>query len=89
MFAQSAKARTFLRASVATLLAGLGAAGAIWVDNDIVKIATAMLIVLGGYLGVGAASGAVEPFFVRKPDDVVVPGNAVSGSSGETTIRPS
>jgi hypothetical protein len=73
MFRESANARTILRAVVAAALAGLAVAGTIWIDNSVIRIASAVLLVLGGYLGVGASSGSVEPFFVNKLENAEVP----------------
>ena len=72
-FKESWNARTILRAVVAMALAGLAVAGTIWVDNPYLKIASAMALVLPGYLGVGAISGSVEPFFGRQLEGAQVP----------------
>lgn len=73
MFKESATARTVLRAIVSMALAGLAVAGTIWIDNDVLKVLSAMAAVLPTYLGIGAISGSVEPFFGRTLPGVEVP----------------
>ena len=77
MFRESATARTLLRAGVVGVLAllatlrsslGDGIDSAEWVD-----IIQNTIIAVGGYLGVGAAIPAVEPFFGNKMTPVEVP----------------
>jgi hypothetical protein len=78
MFRESANARTFLRTAVETGLAFLGALQVAIFDGSIsgmewVGISTATLTAFGGYLGIGAASGSVEPFFVNELENAEVP----------------
>lgn len=77
VFRESSTARTFLRASVSAGLAFLGALQLAMVDGitsqEWVGVAIATVGVLGGYLGIGAASGSMEPFFVNKLERVEVP----------------
>lgn len=75
-------ARYVLRAIVAALLAGLGAAGTALVDGsfspvEIIGVATAVLGVFGGYLGIGAATPAVEPFVGNQYNNAEVPESKV------------
>jgi hypothetical protein len=69
----NAQARYFLRAAIAAVLAGLGAAGGALVDGGLspiecVTIATATLGAAGAWLGVGAAVPQVEPHIGNKLD---------------------
>lgn len=77
MFRESSTARTFLRAAVASALSFLGALQLAMVDGitsqEWVGVAIATVGVLGGYLGIGAASGSMEPFFVNKLEGAEVP----------------
>ena len=58
---RNVEARFVLRATVAAVLAGLSAAAAIWIDNPVVQIASAVAGSFALYLGIGAASPQVEP----------------------------
>ena len=87
MFAESSTARTFLRASITTVLAFLGALGTAIVDNAItpvewVMIATATVGAFGAYLGVGAVVPQAEPFFGNRMDRVEVPVPPATRDSG-------
>jgi hypothetical protein len=81
MFTESSDARTYLRAAIAAILAGLTAAGTALVDDqsistsEWVTIAIAVFGVLAAYLGVGAATIA-EPFYGKRMR-VEVPDSAV------------
>lgn len=75
---ESPQSRYLLRAGVATGLGALGALQVALIDGsfsalDGVAIATATLTVAGGYLGIGAASGSMEPFVGNKHSDPDVP----------------
>lgn len=65
--------RTIVRAAVSAALAGLAVAATIWIDNPYLKTASAVVGVLAGYLGIGAASPTVEPFFGNKAEAAEVP----------------
>lgn len=65
--------RYALRAIVAAALAGLAVAGTVWIDNPYVKVASAAVGALAAYLGIGAASGSVEPFVGNKLANAEVP----------------
>jgi hypothetical protein len=65
--------RTIVRSAVSAGLAGLAVAATIWIDNPYIKIASAVVGVLAGYLGIGAASPTVEPFFGIQAKTAEVP----------------
>lgn len=73
----SAGARVALRAGIAITLAFLAALATAIVDgvtaSEWITIATATLTVAGAWVGLGAASGNVEPFFGRKLEPPPVP----------------
>ena len=78
-FIGSSTSRTYLRASIAAILAGLSALGTGLVDESLaasewVAVAIAVFGALGVYLGVGAASLS-EPFYGKK-SEVTVPSSA-------------
>ena len=75
---ESPGSRYALRAGVATLLGLLGALQVALIDGsfsalDGIAVATATVTVAGGYLGIGAASGSMEPFVGNKHSDPDVP----------------
>lgn len=70
---RTAESRYVLRAVVAAALAGLAVAATVWIDNPYVKIASAILGALAAYLGIGAATGPVEPFVGVKYKGAEVP----------------
>lgn len=77
MFKESAAARYVLRAAVATALAVLGALQLALANGvtaqEWVQVAIAGCISLGGYLGIGALSGSVEPFIGNTLQGAQVP----------------
>jgi hypothetical protein len=73
MFRESSTARTYLRGFLAAAIAVASAAGTIWVDNPYAKLASVFALVLGGYLGLGAAIPQAEPFFGVKLKNAEVP----------------
>ena len=89
MFRESSSARTYLRATISTVLAFLAALGTALVGdqsvsiNEWVTIATATVSALGIYLGIGAATVS-EPFYgketrVEVPIPPAVAENEIAG----------
>ena len=77
MFRDSSTARTMLRAALVTAIAVLGTLRASIGDGldteEWVNLIEVGVVAFAGYLGIGAAVPAVEPFFGNKLEGVEVP----------------